>query len=283
MIDAHPAFAALLPWLPPGSGVPALAGLNAAIAASARPPHTDAGASIHFVATAAAMSAADYETRILRTGAVPTRPGHPHDAFNALCWIAFPEFKRACNALHAAQLAPGAAAPGAGRGPVRDALTLLDESGVLVLCGDQALAGLLAARRWRELFCARRADVARALRFFVCGHALFEKLLAPYQAITGRALIVAAPAAVFEQEPAAQRRFADAAAARALRNGIAAAQVPPLPLAGIPDWDPGNGAPAFYDNAAVFRPPQASTASGSAATSAQSACAPAPVSSSGEP
>jgi len=283
MMDAHPAFAALEPWLPPDSGVPTVAGLNAAIAAGAVPPCTDAGARIHFAPSTTAMSAADYETRILRTGAVPTRSGNPHDAFNALCWMAFPAFKRACNALHAAQLARGAAAPEAGRGPVRDALTLLDESGVLVLCGDQALAGLLAARRWKELFWTRRADVARALRFFVCGHALYEKLLAPYPAITGRALIVTAPAAVFEREPAAQRRFADAAAARALRNGIAAAQVPPLPLAGIPGWDPGNGAAGFYDNAAVFRPPQASTASGNAATSAHSACAPAPVSSSGEP
>ena len=279
----HPAFAALEPWLPPDSGLPTLAGLNATIAAGAVPPRTDAGALIHFAASAVAMSAADYETQILRTGAVPTRPGNPHDAFNALCWMVFPEFKRACNALHAAQLAPGTAAQGAGRGPVRDALTLLDESGVLVLCGDHALARLLEARRWKELFWSRRADIARALRFFVCGHALYEKLLAPYPAITGRALIVAAPAALFEQETSAQRRFADAAAARALRSGIAAAQIPPLPLAGIPGWDPGNGVPGFYDNAAVFRPPHASTASGNAATSAHSACAPAPVSSSGEP
>ena len=39
MMDAHPAFAALEPWLPPDSGVPTLAGLNAAIAAGAVPPH----------------------------------------------------------------------------------------------------------------------------------------------------------------------------------------------------------------------------------------------------
>src|SRR5450759_612390 len=133
MLQAHPAFAALLPWLDEGVDALTLVRLNACATSCAEPPCTDTGAAIHFVAPAAAVSAADYETQILRTGAVPTRPGNRHDAFNALCWIAFPGFKRACNALHAVHVErarPAAAAP---RGPVRDALTLADESGEIVL------------------------------------------------------------------------------------------------------------------------------------------------------
>lgn len=278
MLQAHPAFAALLPWIDEGVDALTPAHLNACATASAAPPRTDAGAAIHFVAPAAADSAADYETLILRTGAVPTRPGNRHDAFNALCWFALPAFKRACNALHAAHVEHARAVPGAPRGAVRDALTLFDESGVIVLCADPLLARLLIERQWKTLFWERRADVARMLRFFVCGHALYEKLVQPYPAITARALIVPASVALFERGLEAQRRFADEAAAHLLRTGISSAQAPPLPLAGIPGWDPGNGAADFYDNRAVFRPPHAATAEGSAATSTHSECAPASVS-----
>jgi Protein of unknown function (DUF3025) len=283
MLQAHPAFAPLRPWLDEGVDALTLARLNACAAACAEPPCTDTGAAIHFVVLAAAVSAADYETQILRTGAVPTRPGNRHDAFNALCWIAFPGFKRACNALHAAHQAHARPASGAPRGSVRDALTLFDESGVIALCADPLLARLLIERQWKILFWERRADVARALRFFVCGHALYEKLLQPYPAITARVLIVPAPVTLFEHGLEAQRRFADVAAAHLLRTGIASAPAPPLPLAGIPGWDPGNGAPGFYDNRAVFRPLHSATAAGNAATSAHSACAPAPVNSSDDP
>lgn len=283
MLTMHPAFAALLPWLAEGVDALAPARLNAWGASCADPPCTDTCAAIHFVAPAAVVSAVDYEMQILRTGAVPTRPGNRHDAFNALCWIAFPAFKRACNALHAAHMAQAQVVPGAPRGPVRDALTLVDESGVIVLCADPVLAGLVIERQWKTLFWERRAEVMRALRFLVCGHALYEKLLRPYPAITGRALIVPAPVALFEHGLEAQRRFADAAAARLLRDRLPSSPAPPLPLAGIPGWDSGNGVPDFYDNRAVFRPLQSATAAGSAATSAHSECAPAPVNSSEVP
>lgn len=283
MLPAHPAFAVLLPWLADGVDALTLGRLDACAAACAEPPCTDSGAAIHFVAPAAALSAADYETQILRTGAVPTRPGNRHDAFNALCWIAFPGFKRAANALHVAHLEQAAADAGASRGSARDALTLIDESGVIVLCADPLLAGLLVERRWKTLFSERRAEGARALRFLVCGHALYEKLLRPYPAITARALIVPAPFALLERGIDAQRRFADESAAREIRSGMPPSRMPPLPLAGIPGWDPANDPPDFYDDRTVFRPLHSVTAAGSSATSAHSECAPAPVNSSDVP
>ena len=217
MHETHPAFAALQPWL--GSSVNTLTidHLNALVSARAEPPRTDSGAGIRFVAPAATRSAAAYETGILNTGAVPTRPGSRHDAFNALCWIAFPRFKRAINALHAAQIARAGAATATPRGPLRDALTSLDESGVLVLCGEPVLGELLSARQWSALFCDRRAAVSRALRFLVCGHALFEKLQQPYPTLTGRVLIIPAPMAILEADDVRQRCFADDSAAARLR------------------------------------------------------------------
>ena len=284
MNSSHPAFAALAPWLSGSIDAMTLAELNACAASRQYPPRSDSGATIRFVSPAGSPSGADYEPEILLTGAVPTRTASRHDAFNALCWIAFPAFKRACNALHAAQLAEVVRSTrSTERGAMRDALTLLDESGVIVLCADSSLADLLVRREWKALFVDRRAEAMNALRFLVCGHALHEKLLAPYLAITGRALVIPVPASLLEREFDAQREFADESAARLLRTGITTTQIPPLPLAGIPGWDPGNEAAGFYDDASVFRPSHPATVAGSMSTSAHSASAPAALSSSAEP
>ncbi|MEP7083363.1 MAG: DUF3025 domain-containing protein, partial [Betaproteobacteria bacterium] len=251
---------------------------------STHAPRSDTGATIRVVEQGATGAAAGYEAQIFATGTVPTRRGDSHDAFNALCWLAFPELKRACNALHVRELARPASGPAVvRRGPLRDAVTLLDESGVIVLCADPALSDLLVRREWKALFHDRRSEVARCMRFWVCGHALYEKLLDPYPAITGRALIVqvqcAALAATFE----ARRECADEGAAQLVRKASSSALTSPLPLAGIPGWHPDNDAADFYDDVSVFRPRSPATAAGSLSTLAHSASAPAPVSSSGEP
>jgi hypothetical protein len=247
-IAEHPAFGTLAPWLGEGLAALTLERLNAFARASDPQPATDEGAAVRFVAAAGRLSALDYESRILSTGEVPTRSDNAHDVFNALCWIAFPAAKRACNALHAAHRRAGT-----GRGPVRDALTLFDESGIIALCANRTLGELLVQRQWKTLFGERRREAVAALRFFVFGHALYEKLLAPYRAITGRVLIVDVDASALECARPALRAIADAEAARRLRALTTARDIPPLPVAGIPGWDPENGDPAFYDNRGVFR------------------------------
>lgn len=284
----HPSFASLSQWLV-DDALPSPARLNAWLdapvvdGADAR-RRTARGALVHFVeAEAARRGALAYETGILATGAVPLRPGNWHDAFNALAWIAWPAFKREVNALHVTSAQAPAAPDASRRGARRDALTLLDESGVIVLCADPALAALLRERRWRELFHDRHDVIARALRFLICGHALFDKLRAPYRSITGRALIVPVTADSIALDIDAQRAVADAAVARMLSGVDTTSSTVPLPLAGIPGWWPGNECATFYDDAAIFRPAHASTASASPATASQSACAPAPFNSSAEP
>jgi len=246
----HPAFAALAPWLDDGLDRLSLDRLNDFAAQRVPQPTTDSGAPVRFVAPDAGASAIAYESRILSTGEVGTRAESHHDTFNALCWIAFPQTKRACNALHVrhARATPG------GRGALRDALTLFDESGVIALCADAELAALLEARQWKSLFCARRDEAIRALRFFVCGHALYEKLLAPYPGITGRVLVVPVAMSLFESGTATQRAAADGGAAPALEAICSTEEIPPLPLAGIPGWDRRNASAEFYDDTRVFRP-----------------------------
>ena len=78
---------------------------------------------------------------------------------------------------------------GAVRGPLRDAATVFDENGVVLVTRDQRLIDDLKARRWHDAFVVRRPawnDVG--VRSF--GHALMDKLVAPYKAITAHAMAV---------------------------------------------------------------------------------------------
>lgn len=278
---AHPGFASIRRWLEASGGDLGrltLPELNAAARAASPPILSAGGAPIRFVAAEERQGALDYETRIHDRGEVATRIGAHHDLLNALCWLSFPRVKRRCNALHIAH----GSAPGAERGAVRDAATLFDESGVIALCRDPSLGQLLGARRWKTLFSELRREAEKALAFFVCGHAVLEKLLDPYPGITARVLIVAYDG-TFGRADAALCAEADRRAADALDAIGAPADLPPLPLAGIPGWDPRNTDPAFYDDSRIFRPVHAAIADGSASTVSQSAAAPASSNSSREP
>ena len=177
-----------------------------------------------------------YEKFIARTGTVPTRD-NLHDLFNGLVWLRFPALKRRLNALHAREIEQHGI--GARRGAVRDALTLFDENGVL-LRAPPLLAARLAERDWRALFVEQR-PLWRDARLVIVGHALLEKLLQPRKPITAHVWLAppgwqgAAGDAVPEADPAAPP-FA------------------PLPVLGVPGWCTANEAPAFYADAAVFRP-----------------------------
>lgn len=195
----------------------------------------------------------NYELRIRDSGAVATRPGSTHDLLNARAWLDFPQAKAALNRRHCEELEKQ---PGAQRSRLRDALTLFDESGMVVLCADPALALLLRDFQWKELFWGQRAAVRRSMRFLVFGHALAEKLLAPFKGITARALILVAGVDRVDAEGARQLAFADAQAAAWLARPdalVSTRELAPLPVLGIPGWTPDNENPAYYDDTTQFR------------------------------
>ena len=242
----HPAFAPyreLIGALGLARGLPGLEALNGLV--SARGITQSRGLPLRFFAPDGRLAARDYETRILETGEVPTRPDTWHDILNALVWLRFPRFKAALNAAHGIAIATETEAL---RGRRRDALTVLDESGVWVISRDPELPALLAGHAWQALFCDARARVERDMRFVVVGHALLEKALAPFPAMTGKCLMLDSDAL----DP-------DAAEARAV-SALASVDTPrllaPLPVQGIPGWDPANADPAYYANRDVFRPPR---------------------------
>jgi hypothetical protein len=197
---------------------------------------------IQFVAPEAAGAAA-YEAHIHRTGEVPTRD-NLHDFFNALVWLTFPRTKAALNALQAAAIAKDGVGPR--RGALRDAATLIDENAVLLVTPRDDLVDALAAHDWRRLFVDHRAAWHAEVRAIVFGHALMEKLTAPYRGVTAHALHVSLAA----DEPLAT---IDAAVAAALDDGWAPGRLLPLPVLGIPGWGPNEDA-AYYGDASVFRP-----------------------------
>ncbi|HBY36379.1 MAG TPA: DUF3025 domain-containing protein, partial [Delftia acidovorans] len=94
-----------------------------------------------------------YEQFIFETRCIPTRD-NLHDFFNGLIWLRWPALKQRCNALQARAIAQ--AGVGAQRGPLRDAVTVLDENGALLLA-PAALCEALRHRRWHQLFVEQRA------------------------------------------------------------------------------------------------------------------------------
>lgn len=253
---ASPIFAPLAPLLErlPQDRFPDLDDLNALMPSGAA---SGGGAPLRFVPPAPPSRDFDaqYEARVFATGEVATRPGEAHDLFNALVWMTFPATKATFNRTHYAEMR--ARRGERLRGTPRDVLTLFDEAGVIVACADRPLAALLAAHEWKALFWERRADVARAMGFFVFGHAIYEKALEPYKGVTAKALIVDVEDAFFVLPPGRQLARLDerAAAYFADPRSLESTRIlPPLPVLGVPGWDPANGSAAYYDDAAQFRP-----------------------------
>ena len=241
---AHPVFAPYqheIAALALGNGLPQLSTLNAL--ASSRGLVNAQGLPLRFTAPAKPLAARDYEQLILRSGCVLTRIDTWHDVMNALVWLRFPRFKAALNAAHGEAIAVETSAL---RGRRRDALTMLDESGVWVMSEHTLLHDLLRQRAWQTLFWTHRAMVSTQMQFVVVGHALLEKMLQPYAAITGKCLVLGTEADLNSIE-------CDASAA--LSTIQLPDQLMPLPLMGIPGWDPHNADINYYANTAVFRPP----------------------------
>lgn len=240
----HPAFAPyreLVDALGLAQALPPIEALNALAAAHGTAQAR--GLPLRFFVPDGRLSARDYETHILTTGQVPTRAETWHDVLNALVWLRFPRFKAALNAAHGEAIA---LETDTRRGRRRDALTVLDESGVLVASRDPALPTLLAGRAWHALFWEARARLARDMRFVVVGHALLEKALAPYPAMTGKCLTLTGDWPGLDA--------LDAAAAGALAAVDTPRQLAPLPVQGIPGWDAANASADYYANREIFRP-----------------------------
>jgi hypothetical protein len=183
-----------------------------------------------FVADSELAPGTAYEQHVAVHGAVPTRP-NLHDFFNGLVWLVHTPLKRRLNALQSEAITRDGV--GAVRGPLRDAVTLLDENGAL-LRAPAPLWAALRERDWPRLFITLRPLWAEA-ELQLVGHALLEKLQLPRKPITAHLLPADLP---LDADTLASKPFC------------------PLPVLGVPGWWPANETPGFYDDATVFRPPR---------------------------
>lgn len=235
---------------------PALDDLNAAL--SKRPVRVKNGQLLQFVAQEYGdlPFEARYEPRCFLKGEVQTRARNLHDLFNALVWLTYPQAKAAINARHYAALT-GKSDSTSQRGVVRDMNTLFDESGVIVACADTSLSALLRGFQWKELFCENRARVNSHMGFYIFGHGLMEKAMRPYTGLTAQGLVLDVKPEFFGLPQALRLERLDGLLADYLDappNCKSTRELTPVPLLGIPGWCRENENPAYYDNAAYFRP-----------------------------
>ncbi len=234
----------------PGPGPCGLAALNALPSRNT----DEARDAIRFVAPDHAPIA--YEERIVARDEIVTRPHNWHDFFNALVWMRFPQTKRRLAELHVC----GMRSPTSDgrRGPIRDAATQFDESGIVVAASDAGLLDLLVQRQWKALFWTRRHEVRQRMCFAVFGHGLYDALRTPFYRICGRAATIVVPQACIEApveqlcahvDPVLGERFAQRTWYPRPKALLA------LPLLGIPGVCVENEDPAYYDDTVQFRPP----------------------------
>ncbi len=209
---------------------------------------------LQFIPQAQLPEGAAYEAHISATGKVPTRE-NLHDFFNALVWLTFPRIKRQLNAMQSAQIAT--LGIGKSRGPARDAATIFDENAAILVLEESAAGhGLLEDLRqhqWQAAFVDQAELFGTQAEVWSFGHALMEKLVRPYKAITAHAWVVWADASFFQMERDARRIWLDQqVATQLLTHNLTTADYTPLPVLGIPGWWPQQDA-QFYGDTSVFR------------------------------
>ena len=218
------------------------------------------GRPLQFVAQAELPPSTAYEAFISQTGQVPSRR-NLHDFFNALVWLTYPRSKAQLNALQAAELArrreddvsPGGSGVGSTRGAVRDRATIFDENAALLISADPAIESALQAHAWQDALVERRAAFGVRCEVRLFGHALIEKLVNPYKAITAHVWILHVDAAYFALSAMQKKAVVDSLLYAQLQQRLLDTAPTPLPVLGVPGWWPAQDK-AFYADAAVFRP-----------------------------
>lgn len=195
-----------------------------------------------------------YESRIYLTGQVQTRTENWHDFFNALVWQIFPHAKSALNQLHYQTQLFESLNGVKHRSVLRDAATLFDESGVVVVSSKKILVRLLRNFEWKQLFWREREAVLSSMRFFIFGHALYEKALNPYIGMTGKGIILHVDEVFFDQTLSDQLQSVDLMLEPFLLQTLSSnSDLTPIPLLGYPGWIENNNNEAYYENKKYFR------------------------------
>lgn len=209
---------------------------------------------LHFIPQHELPEGTAYEAHISATGKVPTRD-NLHDFFNALVWLTFPKIKAQLNALQAKQIER--LGIGKSRGAARDAATLFDENAALLAVADtpegHAIVQALRTHQWHRLFLRERQQFLAHARVFLFGHAIMEKLVRPYKAITAHTLVCWVERDFYGLSEAEKCAQLDSQIAQQLKQiELLPTVFSPLPVLGVPGWWPDQTVD-FYADEFVFR------------------------------
>jgi len=195
-----------------------------------------------------------YEERIYHTGIISTREKNWHDFFNAMIWVLFPQTKKLLNYLHIQEIQNQANTQ---RTIGRDAITHLDESGLIIVSSKQSLIDGLRSHRWIEVFYQQRELWSKEIAAFIFGHGIYEKALLPFIGFTGKMYAIKVETDFFSQEKLQQYKQLDQILSEDIKqkNSLKNNQMlSPLPVLGIPKWSELNKQKNFYLNQNYFRP-----------------------------
>jgi Protein of unknown function (DUF3025) len=98
--------------------------------------------------------------------------------------------------------------------------------------------------------------VIASMKFFLFGHAIYEKALHPFTGVTGRAVIFSVDADFFAGALEQRLQMLDEKLADYLSNPQQfnrTAELAPVPVLGVPGWNAENERESYYENEAYFR------------------------------
>ena len=193
-----------------------------------------------------------YESFIANTGNIPTRNNF-HDLLNGLIWLNFPKTKAVFNQLHDQNIQAHGISNA--RTPLRNALTLFDENGGVVISRLPTILTALQEFDWRTALFdnAWQHDGITTTQFFAIGHALLEKLITPRKNITAHVLLISADDDFFAMSIDKQRETLDTFLANFfLQQTLFSKMFQPLPILGIPTFCQNQNLD-FYQDSSVFR------------------------------
>lgn len=217
------------------------------------------GQSPRFEFSDVSMKALEYE-RCVAQGFIPTRDLY-HDWFNGLVWLAYPKTKALINRLHVQEDTSLKPPSGNQRSPLRDAITLWDESGMILLTNNPNVEPALDGHDWPYLFGQLRPEWGYHILPFCFGHGLLDALRSPHKGLCAKVRVVQVDRDIiqgFGMVPGVGIRLSACAVLDeiflAVIHGLKSPRdLKPLPVMGIPGWFDQNESPGYYDDESVFR------------------------------
>lgn len=198
-----------------------------------------------FIASREVMGALEYE-RCVHAGQIPTRD-LGHDWYNGLVWLRFARAKHWISTTHIADSSQQPMSTPNGRSRLRDALTLFDESGALLITTEESIRDALLDQDWAALFINGRAHWNSRARLLIFGHGLMDSMHSPHRGLCAKAIPVLVPTLDMSDQALS---FLLEGVVRAIQDPV---NLSPIPVMGTPGWFEESNQPGYYDDRSVYR------------------------------